>query len=117
MKIKSIRLPDGAALLERRGLSGGLRNLAQSLAERSDAHAPSDTGALRASVSVTAGKDGASLRYSVPYAAYQYGGQGRNGPLHYRGAPQRGSRWVHRSWEEHREELLSQLAAEVGGHT
>lgn len=73
------------------------------------------------------------ILYNTPYAQYQYFGQlmvAPNGsswarlgetkhlagkPLHYHGAPMRGSHWDVRMWADDRQKILGEIAKKLGG--
>lgn len=61
--------------------------------------------------SATIAIDGSFIQYNMPYARRLWFGDGFN----FNGAPQRGSRWVERSWTVNKEQLLQSLEKAIAG--
>lgn len=120
-----------------------MRFLASELMRLSDDYVPMDSGVLKNTVFV--GEMGDEIIYPTPYANYLYQGYlmvdpitkkgsfydpntnrhwSRPGtqkeltstPLHFKGEPQRGSKWVHRALDDYSEELSEALNKFVGEH-
>lgn len=109
-----------------------LRVLANEIMRYADDYAPFDTGSLKNTAFV--GAMGDEIIYPMPYAGYLYNGylmvdpitkkgsfydpktnrhwsrpntqkELTNTPLHFKGEPKRGAKWVERAFEDHTEEL------------
>lgn len=113
-----------------------LRVLANEIMRYADDYAPFDTGSLKNTAFI--GSMGDEIIYPMPYASYLYNGylmvdpitkkgcfynpitnrhwsrpntqkELTNTPLHFKGEPKRGSKWVQRAYEDHIEDLSDTL--------
>lgn len=117
-----------SAILNRRGLGSSTRArkyLATSVARFCDPYVPMSAGSgAHMKNARHIAEDGSSVIYPGPYAHYQYVGlvmEGRapkhytNRPLNYHGGPMRGKEWDKRMMADHKDDVVKDLAAYVGG--
>ena len=119
----TLKINNAQKIIQRLGIEAKGRAelfLANEVARLSDPYIPFKAGILKNNKQISAG----TIKYSSPYARYQYYGNvmvGRppkrvtNIPLQYRGAPKRGKEWNKRMWIEKGKNITSSLQKFVGG--
>ncbi len=121
---------DPAAILSSRGLGGSTaarKHLASTVARLCDPYVPMSAGSgvhMKDQKRINESSGAVELRYSGPYAHYQYKGEVMAGraPKHYTGkainyhsAPMRGKEWDKRMMADRGNEVVDDLANFVGG--
>lgn len=111
-------------ILTKKGLGpdkGLQKYMAARIKMRCDPYVPKQSGTLKNTARILNNGTGhIYLRYSQPYAHYQYYGSAMAGrapkhytgkPLQYQEAPMRGPRWDQRMMADHRQDLEADAAA------
>lgn len=123
----NVRINTSQNIIQQRGLQPGGRIqmlFAEELLRRSIKRTPKQKGYLIAKGSVING--GTALFYNTPYARYVWYGNVMKGgankhptdiPLTYQEAPMRGKKWVLRTMQEEKTEILQLIAQEAGVRT
>lgn len=121
----NVRINTSQNIIQQRGLQPGGRIqmlFAEELLRRSIKRTPKQKGYLIAKGSVISG--GTALFYNTPYARYVWYGNVMKGgapkyttnkPLTYQESPIRGKKWVLRTMQEEKAEILQAVAKEAGG--
>lgn len=108
-------------LLQKRGLNSGGRvqqYVDNAVLRFCAPYVPMDTGMLIDSGITHTVIGSGTVKYSTPYARYQYYGVSKNGhALHYRGGGMRGKLWFERMKADHLRDILSGTANETGART
>lgn len=112
-------------ILRTRGLGdnpAGRKHLAITVARLCDPYVPMQQGTLKGTVSIH--PEGNYIKYSQPYAHYQYFGvvMGGRAPkrytgakITYHGAPMRGPNWDRRMLADRKRDIESDMASFLGG--
>ena len=121
----NVRINTSQNIIQQRGLQPGGRIqmlFAEELLRRSIKRTPKQKGYLIAKGSVING--GTALFYNTPYARYVWYGNVMKGgapkyttnkPLTYQESPIRGKKWVLRTMQVEKAEILQAVAKEAGG--